>query len=44
MIVIYLSIAFEWKMAAAALVALIHDLVIATGIYSLPASRSARPP
>ncbi len=34
-IVIYLSIAFEWKMAAAAFVALIHDLVIATGIYAL---------
>jgi preprotein translocase subunit SecF len=34
-IVIYLSIAFEWKMAAAAFVALIHDIVIATGIYAL---------
>jgi preprotein translocase subunit SecF len=34
-IVIYLSIAFEWKMAIAAFVALIHDLVIATGIYAL---------
>jgi preprotein translocase subunit SecF len=36
-IVIYLSIAFEWKMAAAAFVALIHDIVIATGIYALTA-------
>ena len=35
MIVIYLSIAFEWRMAAAAFVALIHDIVIATGIYAL---------
>ena len=34
-IVIYLSIAFEWKMAAAAFVALIHDIVITTGIYAL---------
>ena len=35
MIVIYLSIAFEWKMAIAAFVALLHDLVIATGVYAL---------
>ena len=34
-IVLYLSIAFEWKMAIAAFVALLHDLVIATGIYAL---------
>jgi preprotein translocase subunit SecF len=34
-IVIYLSIAFEWKMAVAAFVALLHDLVIATGVYAL---------
>jgi len=34
-IVGYLSIAFEWKMAIAAFVALLHDLVIATGIYAL---------
>jgi preprotein translocase subunit SecF len=34
-IVIYLTIAFEWKMAVAAFVALIHDLVIATGVYAL---------
>ena len=36
-IVIYLSAAFEWRMAAAAFVALIHDIVIATGIYALTA-------
>ena len=34
-IVIYLTIAFEWKMATAALIALVHDLVIATGVYAL---------
>src|SRR6516225_437291 len=34
-IVLYLSIAFEWKMAVAAFIALLHDLVIATGIYAL---------
>jgi len=34
-IVIYLTIAFEWKMAVAAFIALLHDLVIATGVYSL---------
>jgi len=33
--VIYLSIAFEWKMATAAFVALIHDIVITVGVYSL---------
>ena len=36
-IVIYLSIAFEWKMAVAAFVALVHDLVITVGVYSLTA-------
>jgi preprotein translocase subunit SecF len=34
-IVIYLSIAFEWKMAIAAFVALLHDIVITTGVYAL---------
>src|SRR5262249_38259731 len=34
-IVIYLSIAFELRMAIAAFVALLHDLVITTGIYAL---------
>jgi preprotein translocase subunit SecF len=34
-IVIYLSIAFEWKMATAALVALAHDIVITVGVYAL---------
>ena len=34
-VVIYLSIAFEWKMAAAAIVALAHDIVITVGVYAL---------
>src|SRR5712691_692904 len=34
-IVIYLSIAFEWKMASAALIALAHDIVITIGVYTL---------
>jgi preprotein translocase subunit SecF len=34
-IVIYLSIAFEWRMAVAAFVALLHDIVITTGVYAL---------
>ena len=34
-IVFYLSIMFEWKMAAAALVALMHDIIITVGVYAL---------
>jgi preprotein translocase subunit SecF len=34
-IVLYLSIAFEWKMATAAFVALLHDIVITVGVYAL---------
>jgi preprotein translocase subunit SecF len=34
-IVIYLTIAFEWRMAASAFVALIHTLVITVGVYAL---------
>ena len=34
-IVIYLSIAFEWRMAVAAFVALMHDILITVGIYAL---------
>jgi preprotein translocase subunit SecF len=34
-IVIYLSIAFEWRMAAGAFVALAHDIVITIGVYAL---------
>ena len=32
---IYISIRFQWRMAAGGIVALLHDLVIAGGIYSL---------
>ncbi|MFG3256445.1 protein translocase subunit SecF [Streptomyces sp. NPDC048172] len=35
LVVIYLAIAFEWRMAVAALIALIHDLTITVGVYSL---------
>ena len=35
MIVIYLSIAFEWKMASAAFIALLHDIIITVGVYAL---------
>jgi preprotein translocase subunit SecF len=34
-IVAYLSIAFEWRMAAAAFVALAHDILITIGVYAL---------
>ncbi|GII65443.1 protein translocase subunit SecF [Sphaerisporangium krabiense] len=33
-IILYLTMAFEWKMALAAVVALFHDLVITAGIYA----------
>jgi preprotein translocase subunit SecF len=35
LVVIYLSIAFEWRMAAGAFTALIHDIVITIGVYAL---------
>lgn len=34
-IVVYLSVAFEWRMAVAALIALAHDILITVGVYSL---------
>ncbi|MGH2821300.1 MAG: protein translocase subunit SecF [Actinomycetota bacterium] len=33
-VVAYMSVRFEWKMAAAAMIALIHDLLITAGVYS----------
>ncbi|WP_433238971.1 protein translocase subunit SecF [Streptosporangium sp. CA-135522] len=33
-IILYLTVAFEWKMALAAVVALLHDLVITAGVYA----------
>ncbi|UWE09419.1 protein translocase subunit SecF [Actinacidiphila bryophytorum] len=35
LVVIYLAIAFEWRMAVAALVALLHDITITTGVYAI---------
>jgi preprotein translocase subunit SecF len=35
LVVIYLAITFEWRMALAALVALLHDLTITTGVYAI---------
>ncbi|WP_228975403.1 protein translocase subunit SecF [Streptomyces sp. DH12] len=35
LVVIYLAFAFEWRMAVAALIALIHDLTITVGVYAL---------
>ncbi|MEI8055760.1 MAG: protein translocase subunit SecF [Actinomycetes bacterium] len=35
LVVIFLSAYFEWRLAVAALVALIHDLLITVGIYAL---------
>jgi preprotein translocase subunit SecF len=34
-IALYLTMRFEWKMAIAALIAVLHDIVITTGIYSV---------
>ncbi|HTY72786.1 MAG TPA: protein translocase subunit SecF [Actinomycetes bacterium] len=35
LVVIFLTLYFEWKMAIAAVIALIHDLLITVGIYAL---------
>jgi preprotein translocase subunit SecF len=35
LVVVFLSAYFEWRLAVAALVALVHDLVITIGIYAL---------
>src|SRR6266536_716262 len=32
---IYLSIRFQWRMAVGAFIALVHDLLVAAGVYSL---------
>ena len=34
-VVIFISIRFEWKMALGAIAALVHDLLLTSGIYSL---------
>ncbi|HMG27401.1 MAG TPA: protein translocase subunit SecF [Acidimicrobiia bacterium] len=35
LIAIYLSVRFEWKMAVAAIVAVIHDIIVTVGVYAL---------
>ncbi len=35
LIVLFLTLYFEWRMAVAAVIALLHDLVITVGIYAL---------
>jgi preprotein translocase subunit SecF len=35
MIALYISIFFEWKMALAAIIAVLHDILVTVGIYSL---------
>lgn len=35
LVVIYLAIAFEWRKAIAALIALIHDITITVGVYAI---------
>ena len=35
LVILFLALYFEWKMAIAAIVALVHDLVITIGVYAL---------
>ena len=35
MVTIYISLRFNWRMAVGALIALLHDLLVAAGVYSL---------
>jgi preprotein translocase subunit SecF len=35
LVAIYISLRFEWRMAVAAILAMLHDVVISVGIYSL---------
>jgi preprotein translocase subunit SecF len=35
LLAIYLAVVFEWKLALGALIALVHDVAIATGIYAI---------
>lgn len=35
LVVAYIALRFEWRMAAAALVTLVHDVVVTVGIYAL---------
>src|SRR6202044_3437831 len=35
LVAVYISIFFEWRMALAAIIAVLHDIVVTVGIYSL---------
>jgi len=35
LVVLYIAVRFEWRMAAAALVTLLHDIIVTVGIYAL---------
>ncbi|MDQ3505480.1 MAG: protein translocase subunit SecF [Actinomycetota bacterium] len=35
LVLVFLAVRFQWKMAVGAMVALVHDLVITAGVYSL---------
>lgn len=35
LVVLYLSIRFEWRMAVAALATLVHDIVVTVGVYAI---------
>ena len=35
LISIYISLRFEWKMALAAIIAVIHDILVTVGVYSI---------
>jgi preprotein translocase subunit SecF len=35
LVTLYLAVAFEWRLAVGALVALLHDMVITVGVYAL---------
>ncbi|MBV8302787.1 MAG: protein translocase subunit SecF [Acidimicrobiia bacterium] len=35
LITVYISFRFEWKMAVAALVAVVHDILVTVGVYSI---------
>jgi preprotein translocase subunit SecF len=34
-VVLYITLRFEWKMAIAALIAVVHDLLVTAGVYSI---------
>ena len=35
LIAVYISLRFEWRMALTAILAMVHDVVISVGIYSV---------